>query len=1143
MTTSPLRLLGDRRFGPLFVTQTLGAVADNLVKNALVVLALFSLAEHGPIVVALAGGLFILPDVVLSATAGQLADRQDKAQLIRWTKWLELGLMCVSAAGFLLGSVALLLLVLLGLGLQATLFSPLKFAILPDHLREEELIEGNGLLEAGTFLGILAGTIAGGALIALSGGGAIVAAAGLACSVAGLLAAFRIPPTRPSDPGLRIEPNVLRETLALVRQARGNRPVWLSILGLGWFWTVGATLLSAFPVVAKETLGGSAGVITLLLTVFAVGVGIGSVLCARLLRGEVTPRLVPFASLAITVFGLDFAVAAWSAGAAGGLASPGAVLSSFAGWRLLIDLFLLAAAGGLYSVPLYAIIQGRSPPEARSRMFAANNVIGSGFMVAGAAVFALLAALGWDAPAILVLTAALNVVATVIIVGLIPQDTLRQLFRWYFDQLHGVEVRGLEHYRAAGERVVIVSNHLSFLDACLIATYLPDSPTFAIHTRTAGLWWVRPFIAAVDTFKVDVQSPYAIKHMVAAMRDQGRKLMIFPEGRLTKTGGLMKVYEGAGVVADKAGAKVVPVAIDGPQYTRLGHMRGKLTMRWFPRLCITIMPPVDLSAAVGDRAGKPRRQAVKEALRDALVRSAHASRDTSRTLFAALLDARDLHGAGRPALEDLARQPLPLGRVAVGAVALGARLRAGTAPGEIVGLLLPNANGAVVAFMALQAEGRVPAMLNPTAGAAGALAACEAAGIRTILSSRRFVEKGGKAIAAVAEALAARHRLVWLEEERAAIGGPDRLRALLTARFAARRLAGATADPDGPAVVLFTSGSEGTPKGVVLSHRNILSNCAQLAAVIDFHGGDIVFNAMPMFHSFGLTGGTLLPLLNGVRIFLYPSPLHYRIVPGLAYDTDATILFGTDTFLSGWAKHADPQDFYSVRYAFSGAERVRDETRRLYAERFGVRILEGYGATETAPAISINTAAHNRPGTVGRLLPGIEARLEPVAGVEGAGRLLVRGPNVMLGYLRVTSPGVIEPVAEGWYDTGDIVAIDAEGFLTIRGRAKRFAKIAGEMASMTAAEALAESCWPGAAHGVVAVPDPRKGEALVLATTAPGAEARTLLAHARERGVPELLVPRIVLALPAIPLLGTGKTDYPALEREVRARLAEAVPA
>jgi acyl-[acyl-carrier-protein]-phospholipid O-acyltransferase / long-chain-fatty-acid--[acyl-carrier-protein] ligase len=1135
-------LLGTRRLWPLTLTQSCGALNDNLVKNAMVVLALFQLGIGGAGLSALAGALFIAPYILLSATAGKLADRFSKPRVILAYKLAEVALMAAAAAAFLTESVPGLLVVLTGLGVQATLFGPVKYGLLPEHLAEHELVAGNGVIEATTFLSIVCGTVAGGALVLLPYGTAWVGAVGVALALLGLGAACMIPASPAADPSLRITPNVFAETWRVTRHAAAIRPIWLSVLGLSWFWTMGATLMTEFPVVARDTLQSDGTVLTLLLSVFAIGVGAGSMQCARLLHGEVSARLVPFAALGISLFCWDFASAAASAGS---IATAVVALTSFAGWRMIVDLFLLAACGGVFSVPLYAIIQDAAAPSERSRMIAANNIMNALFMVAGAAAAAALAAVGLRSPAVLHIAAVANLFVALWIVRILPQEVYRAILRWYFDHLHRVQVRGLENYRAAGDRVVIVANHQSYLDACLIAAYVPDSPTFAIHTVQAAKWYFKPFLAAVETFPVDVQSPYSVKRMVEAVRDHGRKLMIFPEGRMSRTGGLMRVYEGAAMVADKSRAWVVPICIEGLQFSRLGRMQGRLRLRWFPPVRLNILPPVMLAPTRSeDLTPRQRREVTGRALRDVMVNAVFRSKETGKSLFTALLDARDAYGARTVIAEGIERVPMNYDRVVLGSAALG-RALAGVAPGEThVALMMPNAIASLVAFLGLQAFGVVPCLLNISAGAAAMLSACRTAGVRTVISSRAFVEKGR--LAKVVERMAEEVRFVWLEDVREAIG----LRAKLSARrdaWRAGRLPGAATDPDAPAVVLFTSGSEGAPKGVVLSHRNLLANCAQIASVIDFHGGDIVFNAMPMFHAFGLTGGTILPLVSGVRTFHYPTPLHYRIVPALIYDTDATICFGTDTFLNGWARYANPYDFYVMRYIFSGAEKVREETRHLFADRFGVRVLEGYGATETSPVLALNTAMQSRPGTVGRFLPGIEWRLEPVTGIETGGRLHVRGPNVMLGYLRETAPGVLEPPEDGWYDTGDIVSVDAAGFASIVGRAKRFAKVGGEMVSMAAAETLVASLWPEAQHAVISLPDPRKGESLLLVTTRQNADAREILAAARARMIPEIMVPRAVLCVPSIPLLGTGKIDYPAVHRLAESARAgsqtEAVPA
>ena len=496
---------------------------------------------------------------------------------------------------------------------------------------------------------------------------------------------------------------------------------------------------------------------------------------------------------------------------------------------------------------------------------------------------------------------------------------------------------------------------------------------------------------------------------------------------------------------------------------------------------------------------------------------------TRTTLFAALLDARDRFGRKKVALEDPERKPLTYGRLVLGALVLGRKLNGYAEPKERVGVLLPNVQGLAVVLFGLSAFGRVPAMLNFTAGATNLRAACEAAGVRTIVTSRRFVEQAK--LDEVIAALAKRSRILCLEDVRPTITSLDKARGVLDSLVARRLHARVGTRPDDPAVVLFTSGSEGAPKGVVLSSANLVGNARQIKA----HAGtaltadDTFFNPLPMFHSFGLTAGLLTAILNGMKAVLYPSPLHYRQVPKLIAATGATIVLATDTFLQGYARAADEGDLATVRYVIAGAERVKDETRRLW-DRYGTTILEGYGATECSPVIACNLPDTNRPGSVGPFLPGMAWRLAPVDGIHEGGRLLVSGPNVMKGYLDPGAPGGVAAPENGWYDTGDIVTVE-DGFVTIRGRAKRFAKIGGEMVSLASVEAMAQGLWPEFNHVVVTLPDPRKGEQIVLVTDKPAADRAALLRHAKEQGFPELWIPRSVLVA-AIPVLGNGKIDY-----------------
>lgn len=715
------------------------------------------------------------------------------------------------------------------------------------------------------------------------------------------------------------------------------------------------------------------------------------------------------------------------------------------------------------------------------------------------------------------------------------RSRLKVLVAWCLRLAYRVEAKGLGYLVAReGKPTVVVVNHVSFLDAVLLAAFMPGRPMFAIDSFIARRWWMRPFLPLVEAYAVDPTSPMSTRALIRRVR-QGQTCVIFPEGRITMTGTIMKVYEGPAVIAAQAGAEIVPLRIDGAQFTPFSRLRGRVRVHWFPKVTLTALPPQRFEAPAGGTR-RERRHRIGAALYDVMTDLVFETSNRRRTLFQAFLDARRLNGGATIVAEDIDRRPLTADRLLAGSVALGRTLARRTQTGEAVGVLLPNSIGVVVTFFALQALGRVPAMLNFTAGLANLSAACRAARVRTVLTSRRFLEQAR--LQSLADGLAADFEVSFLEDLRGEISIADKAYGLAGRFFAERIHQRQDAGPDAPAVVLFTSGTEGPPKGVVLSHANILANCFQLSACVDFTPADRVFNALPVFHAFGLMGGLILPTISGIRTFLYPSPLHYRIVPELVYDTNATIFFGVDTFLAGYGRVAHPYDFYSVRYVFAGAEKVRDETRRTWFEKFGIRILEGYGTTETAPVLAINTPMMFKSGTVGRLLPGIAHRLEPVPGIAEGGRLWVNGPNVMLGYLMADRPGELLPPPGGWYDTGDVVGMDETGYLSIIGRAKRFAKVGGEMVSLGQVETETAALWPGHQHAVIAVPDARKGERLVLLTSMPDANATALAAQFRSRGLPEFAVPKTVLVTEKLPLLGSGKVDYTAVKAIVENVLA-----
>jgi acyl-[acyl-carrier-protein]-phospholipid O-acyltransferase / long-chain-fatty-acid--[acyl-carrier-protein] ligase len=1123
----PKPLLLSRRFAPLFWCQFFSAFSDNFLKNALVFLVLFKIGgSASESLITLAAAVFIAPYFFLSAFGGEMADRYDKATVAQSLKFVEIGVAMLAVAGFAMHSVPILFVALFGFGVIGSLFGPIKYGILPDLLQRSELPAANAFVEGATFMAILLGTIVGG--LAAKDGGDPASFAGLML-VSALLcwtSALLIPRVGSGAPNLSISANVIVSTKRLLQHLRGDHRLWWGALVTSWFWLVGAVVLSLLPPLVKSVLGGAEEVVTTFLAVFSVAVAVGSGLAAWLAAGRIVilPTLV--GAVLLGVFAVDLGWTSFGTPLALVPASVEKVFSSRLGLRIMVDLAGLAIAGGLYIVPTFAAVQAWAGADRRARVIAGVNVLNAAFMVGGTVAVALLQAAGVT-PAVLFIIIGVVTLGVAIIIGrTMPAKAGMDFLSIVFRTLYRIEVRGVDNLLSAGSNPIIALNHVSFLDAAVAMSLLPKDPMFAIDSAMAKKWWVKPFLQFIRAMPLDPTKPLAVRTLINAVKD-GEPLIIFPEGRLTVTGSLMKVYDGAGLIADKTDAYVVPVRLAGLEctpFTRLS--RAQVRRRWFPKVTVTVLEPVKLTVDPALK-GRHRRQAAGAALYEIMSNLVYRTTSIERTVTEALIEAAEIHGMGRVAVEDPIAGELSYRKLLMGARILGKKLMPLAPEGKPIGVMLPNANGAAVTVMALMSAGRVPTMINFTAGVANVLAACEAAKLDTIVTSRAFIERGK--LDALIAGIRNNIKIVYLDDFHSTITFSDKLHGLWNAKKPLVKRA-----PGDWAAILFTSGSEGVPKGVVLSHRNMLANAAQATARIDFGRQDKVFNVLPLFHSFGLTIGLVLPLVSGVRIYLYPSPLHYRTVPELIYGVNATILFGTDTFLNGYARAAHPYDFRSLRYILAGAEPVKESTRRIYLEKFGLRILEGYGVTETAPALALNTPMFNKFGTVGRLLPGMEMRLEKVEGVEEGGRLLVKGPNVMLGHLRTEKPGVLEPPPEGWYDTGDIVTIDKPGFITIKGRAKRFAKIAGEMVSLAAVEALAGELWPDALSAVATAPDARKGERLILVTQKKDATRSQFQAFARSHGASELMTPAEIIYMEKLPLLGTGKVDNMAVTKMVR---------
>lgn len=701
----------------------------------------------------------------------------------------------------------------------------------------------------------------------------------------------------------------------------------------------------------------------------------------------------------------------------------------------------------------------------------------------------------------------------------IVKSVLRSVVKFFFK----VETQDLEKITTnlqKSNKNMFVCNHPSFMDGIMLGLFLPCDPVFLVHTTIFKRPLFRFLLQFVDTLTIEPSSPMALKTLATAINN-GRPVVIFPEGRITVTGGLMKVYEGSAFIAAKTGANIIPITLKGLLKSKISRMGHTYPKSWFPKVSIIAHEPVTIETNPALSA-KLRRKEAGEKLRRILQLSGFESMDTNQSIYKTFTEAMYYFGEKHIVIEDLDRTEINYKKLNLMVHGLGYLTSKFTNQGEYVGLLLPNTPACAATFLGLSAYNRIPAMLNYTMSKEAFTSCLKSAVVKTVVTARQFIEKGKlHHLVEATESLGI--KVIYLEDLKAGVTLSDKLTIKIRSIYKWHE----TVNSDQPAVVLFTSGSEGNPKGVVLSHKAILSNIAQIRSIIDIMFEDKVCNVLPMFHSFGLTAGTLLPILSGTRLLLYVSPLHYRVVPELIYDRNCTIMFGTNTFLFNYAKNAHNYDFYKLRYVVAGAEKVSDVTRNMWFEKFGLRILEGYGATECAPVISVNTPMANRFGTVGQFLPGVNHKLEEIPGVAG-GKLHLSGPNLMSGYLKDDKPGVLQPCGQ-WYDTGDIVTVSDDGFVTIQGRVKRFVKIAGEMVSLEAVDKVVGFCSDKLC-ATSSAPDANKGEKIILFTLDETLTKEKIRAVIAEKNQSNLMMPAEVRIVKEIPLLGSGKVDYQKLK-------------
>jgi len=1128
------QLMSKNKFAPLFWVQCFGAFNDNIFKNALLIFFSIKITSISELTWQsnLSTGLFILPVVLFSAIAGQISDKYNKAKLVRKIKLLEILIVSIASVGFYLQNFNLLTLTLFLMGTQSAFYSPLKYSMLPEYLETEELLAGNALVESSTMMVVLFGTIVGSLIPYQSHASIVISITLLTIACCGYLSSLKIEPKEPTSKKITVQKNPITASITILKKCSKQKKMMQIIIGISWFWLIGAFIITQLPAI-NSMIGGGSSVITLMLGLFSVGIGIGGLLCNRILHQQIDSRFSPFCLLAMSfvLFDLSHAIKKLSLVAHGMNFSLQKFLSMWLAWRLNIDIILFSILGGIFIVPLYTIIQHETKEHLRARMVACNNMISAIFMLAGSVITMVLSKFSFSLIQIIQVFVMLNALTACYLFKILSFEAIQLIARALLKLCYRVEIKGIEHCINAGKRVVVIANHVSFLDVPLLGACLPGKYMYAVNTEIAKRWGVAIACSLTKTYSIDPRSSIKTKSLIQEVAS-GNRCIIFPEGRITTTGSLMKVYDGVAVIAKNANAVILPVFIDGAEYTPFSYMRGKFKIRWFPKITLTISPARHLLAPENLK-GKKKREYLAQVVYDTMINMVNEGREFHQNIFISLLESCKFYGYRHIICEDMKRQPENYYSIIAKALALRHTMQEITGDNKILGVMLPNSIGLIVTIFSLFSIGKAPALLNYAAGIPNIASCCKTAKLKTVLTSKQFIE-----IAKLEEVITALSsqgiKILYLEELADNITKTQKVSAaiwpFLSTKFLYKKVPPCL---NKAAVLLFTSGSEGLPKGVLLSHKNLQTAVHQCTSSIDLNIKDTLFNPLPIFHSFGLSCGTIMPILNGIKVFTYPNPLHYRIIPEMIYDTDATIVVGTSTFLTGYQKFAHPYDFCNVRYVFAGAEKLNLQTRQFYFEQFGVRIFEGYGATEASPVISINTPMHHKQGTAGRILPGIDYKLTPHEGVTDAGRLWVKGGNVMMGYLHPSAPGVLEPPKDGWHDTGDIVSVSDTGFVTIVDRAKRFAKIAGEMISLTAVENMLNFTWPSYQQAVISMPCDKKGEKIICVTNNPSADRKSVIDYCQNNHISELNIPAKIITLTEIPTLATGKIDYQQIKKDL----------
>ena len=1114
----------ERGFWALIATQFQGAFNDNAFKVIVIFLIPILVKEEGYPATAIAFLIFNIPFLLFPSYAGYLADRFSKQRVIVFTKYWEVLVMVMGLVAFLLNSPTLLWITLFLLAMQSAFFSPAKYGILPEILGEERLSWGNGVLQLGTMLAIILGTALGAPLVAAFEGRAYLTSVVLiGFSLVGAVTAHFVTKLVPAAPERRVPWNPWAGMGRCFHCFRADRWLFLTMLGIAYFWFAGVLAMQNIIELAKATVTSTA-LQGQLLTALSLGIGVGSVATGFLSRGKIEVGLIPLGGLGLAAFSALLGIGEWSF------------------WGNMGLLFGLGFFGGFFVIPLDATLQQRSPDDMRGDMIATSNFVTFGGMTVSAILFyVLFNRLGLSTSAIFLLSAAMSVVASIYICMLLPVFLLRFILWCLASTFYRIQVMGRDNIPDKGG-ALFVANHTSYVDALMILASTGREVRFLMYKGIYDSPFVRPLARLMGVIPIAAdQSPremVASLHAATAALQAGEVVCIFAEGQITRTGQLLPFRKGFEHIVKGVDVPIIPV--------HLGNLWGSIFSfsggRFLWKVPTKIPYPVTVSYGAplpSDSSAIVVRRAIQELGTEAFAAKRYA-----------LLHRTFAHRARRhpfkQAIADGLTPKMSCFKTLAASLVLARKLK-GTLAGEnMVGVLLPPSVGGTLVNIALQWLGKIPVNLNYTASAESLESACRQCDIHHVISADLFLEK---------VKMDSPRPTIILERLRTQITAWSRCVGFLWAAclpsVLIERLLGA---PRGRsqgdlATVVFSSGSEGEPKGVMLTHRNLASNIEATLQVFPHDSNDGIMGVLPFFHSMGFMGTLWLPLTSGTRAVYHPNPLDARAIGALIYKHKATFFMTTSTLLQGFIRQCPPEHLSSLKYIVCGAEKLADRVREACKEKFGIEPIEGYGATECSPLVSLNVPNFRVPGffqrgtkagTVGHPIPGVSVRTVNLAdgapvGVNESGMMLVEGPNVMQGYLGKPEK-TASVLRDGWYETGDIASIDEDGFITITGRLSRFSKIAGEMVPHGKVEEslrqLLGLTEVGETLAVVGLPDERKGEKLVVLHTLGEEQIELLQDKLKRSDLPNLWVPapNAFHRIDAIPVLGSGKMDLRSLK-------------